>query len=228
MARRCHDRFRVFLGAIVVALSMTLQGCVAAAIPLALGVSGYATFKTIQLSTGEGEVQVGFEREVYTAEERNALAQVHSLAIFPLSADDTELEVAMAEKLSANGSLQIITPSVVLQTQGKGVGSTNFNALTRDEKTDVIRELCRDLDADGLVYVQLVGSSVNQNTWSFSRPNMAYQIEMVVFSSLDDRVIIVDKIKAKIVVAGSSTTSVSEADRILGAALAERIQNERR
>ena len=212
------------LGAIV-ASSILLQGCLVAAIPLLIGAQAFTTYKTIQLTTGDGEVQIGFERETYTPEEMTALSQMRSIAIMPLSADDTALEVAMAETLSAAGTFQIITPSMVLQSQSTGIGAINFNTLTNNEKADVIHRLCRDLGADGLVYARLIGSEVNTNTWSFSRPNAVYQIEMAIYSSQEDRIIVIDKIKARIVVGGNSNmTDMREADRVLGVAMAERIQ----
>lgn len=224
MHKNCILKLYGTLGAIV-ASSILLQGCVAAAIPLALGASTFGAYKSYQLSTGGGEVQITFERETYTPEEKAALAQIRSMAIIPLSAD-AALEVAMAETLSTAGTFQVITPSMVLQKQSTSIDATNFNTLTNSEKTDVIRSLCRDLDVDGLVYARLVGSEVNTNMWSFSRPNMAYQIEMNIFSSREDQIIIFDKIKAKIVMGGGRvTTDMSEANRVLGGAMAERIQS---
>jgi hypothetical protein len=212
--------------AAIVASSVLLQGCLAAAIPMAIGAQAFTTYKAVQLTTGKGEAQIGFERESYSTPEKASLAKIHSLAIMPLSAHDTELEVSMAETLSAAGTFQVITPSKVLQSRSEGIDTINFNALTREERTDVIRSICRDLDADGLVYSRLVGSETSSNIWSFSRPNAVYQIEMTIYSSLEDRVIVVDKIKAKIVVGGNSNMAdPNEVDRIVGAAMGERIQS---
>jgi len=225
MHKNCIFKLYGTLGAIV-ASSILLQGCLAAAIPLVIGAQAFTSYKTIQLTTGDGEAQIGFERETYTQEEKAALAQIRSIAIMPLSADDTALEVAMAETLSAAGTFQVITPSMVLQSQSTGIGTINFNTLTSNEKTDVIRRLCRDLDADGLVYACLIGSEVNTNIWSFSRPNAVYQIEMAIYSSQEDRIIVIDKIKARIVVGGNKNmTDMREADRIFGVAMGERIQS---
>lgn len=210
---------------VLVAFSVLLQGCLAAAIPLALGAQAFTAYKTIQLTTGEGEVQIGFKRETYTPEEKTALAQIRSLAILPLSSEDTVMEVSMAETLSKAGRFEVITPATVLSSQSKGIGAVNFNALTQTEKSDVIRRMCKDLNADGLVFANLVGSEISTNAWSFSRPNTTYTIEMNIYSSQKDRIIIVDNIQARIVIGGSKNmTDAREADRILGAALAERIQ----
>lgn len=211
---------------VVVASAILLQGCLAAAIPLAIGAQAFTTYKTIQLTTGDGEVQIGFERETYTPEEKASLAQIHSMAIMPLSADDTALEVAMAEAFTTSGAFQVVTPSKVLQSRSTSVGSVNFDALTSSEKSDVIRKLCTELDADGLVYARLVGSEVSTNTWSFSRPNAVFKVEMNIFSRQADRVIVIDNISAKIVVGGNSNMAdMREADRVLGVAMAERIQS---
>ena len=152
-------------------LTLSLQGCLVAAVPLILAanmaVAGFVVFKTVQTVTG-GSVSISFSEAETSPEERLALSRIMSPAIWP----GNETEVYMASTMELSGEFSsVITPSITTQILADENIGQSINLMTATEQLRIFRRVCEVSGADGIVAFKDLGSESQGNFFSLTRSN---------------------------------------------------------
>lgn len=210
----------------VVAVTLGLGGCVAAAVPILMAatvagyaVTGFALFKTVQTSTG-GAVRIGFG----SAEGADApppampLPAAGSIAVWP----GDEKEVEFADRLSATGRFQITSPSAVARTLSARDIPTNMNHLTIAERAEAYETVCRAHGVDLVFIAKDEGTSSESNIFSLRRANLTQTYDLEAYDCRTGSIAWSDRM-AVVYEVGGSTPPAGEIAAIAGQAWAERV-----
>lgn len=201
--------------------TLSLQGCVVAAVPLiaaSMAVSGFAIFKTVQTVTG-GTVSIGFSETEISSEDKLALSEIMNPTIWP----DNEMEVYMANAMELSGEFStIVTPSTITRILVDSEISQTINLMTDTERLQIFRRVCEEASADGIVAFKDLGAETRSNVFSIRRANTIQRAEMIIYSYELDRIIFTTELELITELSGDIQNN-QEILQIAGEAAAEKI-----
>lgn len=213
------------LPVVILAGSIGLSGCLAAAVPVMMAVSaagvaasGFGLFKTVQTTTG-GAVRIGFG----SADEKDVpppdpLPAGRKVAIWP----GDEKEVKLAERLSGTGRFDVTSPSAVARTLASRDIPVDFRQLTASEQADGFQQVCRAHQVDLVLAAKDEGTSTSSNFFSFNRANITQTFSLSAYDCRSGQVGWRDRM-AVVMEMGGQTPAAGEVATIAGEAWAERL-----
>ncbi len=187
----------------VLVISVLLNGCAAAALPLVVaatavpvGVTAWSVTKMVQ--TSHGKFEVAFKDDELNSNAQESLQAISSVGIWP-SFGRLTVEVGgaalLAQKLEKTEKLKIITPHEI-ETALKESGTTNIDELmTESEKVEVLKKIGVRLNADGIMVFHDEGTSMNQNLFSFKASEYRRHFSLKVYSVQSGKLIYSTEVK---------------------------------
>ena len=208
---------------LIIFFVFVIQGCAAPLVMPAytalsaasIGVSGFGVYKATQLTTG-GEAEVRFAKKDLSSQDKDALASIKSIIVYPGGQE----KVRLAELLSES-DYKIITPHAVTKTLSKKEIPVDFSQLTKKEKISYACQLCKIFKADGMFVFSCGGTETDTKMWSFGRPEVSTKFQLQLFSHKYKKVIWDQKGKL-VVKGGSKFPSYKETEGLLISALAKK------
>jgi len=205
-------------------IGASLSGCIAAAVPVMMaasvgvgGLSGFEVFKIVQLSSG-GAVHVEFPGKDGKTQPPTPLPPVRKVAVWPEGKGD----VMFADRLVATNRLTVAPPATVSAVLAETHTPAVLNQLTEQEKRAAFDMICRRAKTE-LIFASLpLGTSSDQNSWSFARATITLKYEILAYSCTRHAVVSDDQIAAVIEV-GDKTPSGAEINKIMADAWADRV-----
>jgi hypothetical protein len=150
--RRIGARCKTGLLAVLVAVALSPQGCVAAAWLAAVGAD----------SMGAGDVRFEpFEASWVSNEPSAGIAEgpsLNSVALLPVDGDDA-MGVRLSKLLSQETALRVVTPT----TSQRSVRVT----ISDEDRAVLARELSRDLMVDAVLYAHVVAMASYPSDWGW-------------------------------------------------------------
>ena len=200
-----------------------LSGCVAAALPLAYAATAGSvalTASTVYKTSGGGNVAVSFEGNDVAEHHRAEVRAIETLAIWP----DSQSDVFLAEKLTASGYFDVVTPAEsgrIIEERGL---PHMLNMLTTGEQEEALRTLAEAADTDAVVVAgSLTNVNIDTNTWSFfERAKMTYSVDAFLYSKTSDTIVWRDALAMEVEI-GSKSASQTELYGIVGDAVAKHL-----
>lgn len=203
-------------------VSMGLSGCVAgAAVPIMVAsgaLSGFAIFKSVQLSTG-GEATIEMEENVPEPADQKNIRAAKSIAVWPIEGAEGEI----SERISELTYLTVIPPSKVRRWIDDQGYDRDASVLTKNEKEVLSIQLGRQLGADLILLVETGElTKAEANVWSFDRGNFEYGFDMTMVATQSKRAVWEES--GRIVIElGGTLPGEREVNKIAQDAIAERV-----
>jgi hypothetical protein len=189
---------------VVGSLSVTLSGCLIAAVPLVMGaaaaVGGYAVYKTVQTASG-GTVRIGFDaKDAKKASPPPALPSPSgTIGVWQGGAREKKF----ADALQASGKFRV----------------SQVPAESGDKAYD---NACRTRRVDIIMAAIDQGQTVKSNMLSFQRGNSTQTLSLQGYSCTTHQVAWTQSMQI-IIEVGSKAMAQSEIDEVAGQAWADRV-----
>lgn len=195
------------------ALSISLSGCIVAAVPLimaagAAGVAatGFVVYKSVQTTSG-GTVRIAFgSADSRRASPPQPLPGGNAVAVWA----DGGRSRKFAGTLQASGKFRVAEPDV-------GGLATDTNERNRGYD-----EVCRNRRVDLVFAAVDEGQSVKSNMLSFKRGALIHKLALEGYGCTAHRIVWVDTM-AVVIESGGQPTPQSEIDAVAGQAWGERV-----
>ena len=218
----------------IVVLSFLVQGCMAVAGAVAVGmVAGgvFVVYKTVQLATG-GEVEVRFAETTIPANDQATLSRARRIAVWP-TPDPYAVanwwpgggDIRLTEELQRYGHFDVVTPHTVKKTAASYGVSTELTELTQRERLQAFETVGNALHADLILYHPLGSWGYDMKPLSFKRGEGTIAFSINVYST-SSRSLIWEQ-KGQFVIIGGRKTIFGkpegeEMQQILTSAVAEK------
>lgn len=179
--------------------------------------AGFGMYKSVQMETG-GTVRIAFG----SSDSKNAAppaplpSSLRRLAIWPGDA----AEVRLAERLSASGRFNVVTPDAV--SRALAHGGLELASMTSGERSAALDRACRATGAQAVALGVQQGTSTNDNLFSLHRGNVTTKVDLEVYDCRAHQVAWRDTM-AIILDVGGHTPDETEVNRIAGDAWADRL-----
>lgn len=211
--------------AATVLFSIALSGCVAAVVPMvaaldvaSIGALGFATYKTVQLSSG-GSAQIEFPGTNGKTSPPPLLPNFRTAAIWP----GDEGEVRFAERLQSSARFaSVVAPAAVSAILAESKTPTDLKQLTEQEKAQAFDAVCKRAKVEFIFAAIRQGASANSNAMSFSRANVTYTSDLLGYSCPQHQIVSRDQI-ALVIDVGSSVGNASAMNQAGADAWADRV-----
>ncbi len=197
----------------VAAMSISLSGCIIAAVPIIMAVgaagvavTGFVVYKSVQTASG-GTVRIAFgSTDAKQATPPPPLTATGAIAV----AGGSEMERKLTEALKASGRFR------VTQSEGAAVPTDPT------ERTRVYDSICQRMRASVVMAAVDKGQTVNSNMLSFKRGALTHKLDLEGYGCSIHKLVWADTM-AIVVESGKTPTPQAEIDSIAGQAWADRI-----
>ena len=200
-----------------------LSGCVAAALPLAYAATAGSfalTASAVYKTSGGGNVTVNFEGNDVAEHHKAEVRAIDTIAIWP----DGQSDVYLAEKLTASGYFEVVTPAESARIIEEHGLPNMLNMLTTGEQEEALRKLAETANTDAVVVAgNFADINIDTNTWSFfERSKMSYSVDAFLYSKASDTIAWRDMLSMEAEI-GSKSASQTELHEIAADAVANQL-----
>lgn len=207
---------------LVLGVGPALSGCVAAAlVPVVVGVAGggLSAYKLVQTESG-GSVGINFpvgaDKKTLPPE---PLSVVHGIAVWP----GDQSEVRFAQKLEQAGRFKVVAPASIRAAFTDVNMPTDLNEVTDEERDNTFAVVCRRMRVDLVFAKRSLGTTQNENMFSFSRANVTSKIDLMGYSCAKKQIVWKDQMTLVIDVGASHMPTQNELAEVAGDAWADRV-----
>jgi len=192
---------------------IALNGCF---VPL-VAVGGFGAMKMVQ-----GSMKSSFEVKFAapTVENKDALAGIHVIAIWPNAVSQSS--TLIAEKLEQSGKLKVVTPLEVGQVLQTNSIPRFMQDMTVEEKARVCQLVAEQTGADAVLYFSSASMRVDSRYFQFTRASNASDITAYIYSR-QAKGIVWEDVVSIVVSQGSTLVSNTETEQAFANQVADKI-----
>lgn len=208
-----------------VCAALLLAGCVAAipAVMMAstaavVGGTAFGIYKVVQLESGGGKVEVGFQRPLPEGGPREAARSLRRIAVWPTSNENAYL----AERLARQPALTVISPTRIRELMADRKEVLSLKGLLESERAELFRLACRRAAVDAVYFAEATGQGYDANTFSLDQPKVTYGFQHGLYDCQGRAFRLLEAGQVQIAVGGAMPAS-GEVERAANGVVAERL-----